>query len=1203
MKRYATPPPKRPASQTTPSTREKTSKRPVMQSLRKPRKIHQGNDDVLPKAKNTQTNITTHTLKTKTNKNHKIQKNKNQKTTNQNNHKNIITPDQTTETNAKHPKGGKEKPKELLTDYFNQEQPQQKDETEIEEPINYQSEEEDYDGWKFEENEKAKIYDEDGRVLSMEEEREYKEELEKEMEKMEKEYAENNKMHLSEEENEKEDKDSDKVEVVGASESSTSDSENSSSESSAAESSSSESDQPPQIRRFTKKYTRQGKEVISLADVEDSSKASSEEKIEYYEEDEKESTSDSNSQYYDYEEEEDQKMEVETVGEYMDASDEDESAYANYRHGDTEESHMEEEENDQEDKDTMEDNTGTEDMDTEEDNTNTSGTAGFRNMRDVEKNNKWDRDWFQDGAPNEEDLIQDSIENDIDNEKRYNDKNNVEDDESSIDTQKAGHNNMWGKDGPPPPHQTRKKPTQVINIQETEEDDVNSVNSDHTTHNLTEEEANIQVPPKCTRYNYSFRIEADEVAAIQELFVEGEKEVSNYAQRAKKALKEVMDEIKNLDSEAYLVSWEVKSTFKVLQLTDELPTATSDITTFFPGYRPQPPKPREGPVTRSIYENYVKLRVHHPNITSVDFTENMAIWAKSCDRKFSKSVIQAPNPRYAGWLVYSSNYTDTNYLSNMMKKKTGYEWGFKVVPCTNADKFIDLTEKRRPFKDRVKALHAVVDLSNLATAAKDICEIFAASPENSYVKNPIINFEDKFLFLEPEAKMPDYQSNLAFKRLVDRQKVHSKNIQGSFYPWINCDIDRKMIKVNQQYVSLRQLILSIPVMQKNKSSEEDGQDEETKFEPLFHGIDYTSDSRDHFFEGNKGPGGAGHIFSYYNSNRGEALRMIQGLGIYLTTKFGHEKTIANCLSLDHWKASADWKWDDNEKQFITKESKILFQNLLYDNNEAMIKECDIELAEKMEKEALEEQKKRKQKEIEEAINLQQKQKDVREKDESYIVAKKALKQSEQLWNKNTEDCNNKMTMLQLKEKEVLKNFHLSEEGGIDIQDLTKEDKREKIMEQITTADEISTTSSLTENSCTSNPKLGKNLMDMLNVSDGKDDVSNKSTTSSLKSFNEEFLGSLLDTAIDEQNMTQDEMTNIARAALEHQLKKVLANSEKLIASTVQGKMKKISSTQVKEKKGQSKSTPQREEHRKKNKKKVSTPQTLTSAEEGTGASG
>jgi hypothetical protein len=47
-----------------------------------------------------------------------------------------------------------------------------------------------------------------------------------------------------------------------------------------------------------------------------------------------------------------------------------------------------------------------------------------------------------------------------------------------------------------------------------------------------------------------------------------------------------------------------------------------------------------------------------------------------------------------------------------------------------------------------------------------------------------------------------------------------------------------------------------------------------------------------------GPGGLGHILTYYNVMEAEALQMIRGMDIFLGKIYGYENVVG-CFSRDH----------------------------------------------------------------------------------------------------------------------------------------------------------------------------------------------------------------------------------------------------------------------------------------------------------------
>jgi hypothetical protein len=105
---------------------------------------------------------------------------------------------------------------------------------------------------------------------------------------------------------------------------------------------------------------------------------------------------------------------------------------------------------------------------------------------------------------------------------------------------------------------------------------------------------------------------------------------------------------------------------------------------------------------------------------------------------------------------------------------------------------------------------------------------------------------------------------------------------------------------------MRQLILSI------KSTREGP----LKGTPLFHAVDFISDSKEVTFQKNKkGPGGPGHIFSYYKTHRSEAVAMVRGLGVYIGKTFGKKATY-RYFNADHWKVNDGWRWSVSQKKYL-----------------------------------------------------------------------------------------------------------------------------------------------------------------------------------------------------------------------------------------------------------------------------------------------
>ena len=68
--------------------------------------------------------------------------------------------------------------------------------------------------------------------------------------------------------------------------------------------------------------------------------------------------------------------------------------------------------------------------------------------------------------------------------------------------------------------------------------------------------------------------------------------------------------------------------------------------------------------------------------------------------------------------------------------------------------------------------------------------------------------------------------------------------------------------------------------------------------------------------GQTGPGGAAHIFTFYESVQEEAIQMIRGMGRYIARLQG--STIATSLfETEHFEATRGWKYEKKLKKFIT----------------------------------------------------------------------------------------------------------------------------------------------------------------------------------------------------------------------------------------------------------------------------------------------
>ncbi len=395
--------------------------------------------------------------------------------------------------------------------------------------------------------------------------------------------------------------------------------------------------------------------------------------------------------------------------------------------------------------------------------------------------------------------------------------------------------------------------------------------------------------------------------------------------------------------------------------------------------------------------------------------------------------------------------------------------------------------------------------------------------------------------------------------------MHQDELEAVFYPWINCNIDKKVFYSSQssEKVSLRQLVLSIPKQQKFEEGEE------PYFEPLFQGFDFTSNSSDKWYDGTRGPGGSGYTISFYKGNAGPAQQMITGMGIHLATVEPKNcKRLATSFSPDHWKASKGWTWNVKEKEFITKETTILLQNLLHDTNRAMVRASDEKLLkEAQDKEAKEKAAKEKKKLEQEHLKSIQKQAEARKKDKTYLAAAKMLENSKQ--QPVTEaPIIDSSDMLRLQVESARKKQYNDDGGSIDFDAFAKGTLKEKIVESIDMPDDNeSTTSSLTAHSLNSMvPLEEEKKYDPNEDTDDESLSSNKSmesATSSLKSLNEQFFDTFVKKAkLDNKNLTAEQVTAMAEQTLMMQVKKALMKGGKLIHEKVKEEFNESSPSEV-----------------------------------------
>jgi hypothetical protein len=305
-----------------------------------------------------------------------------------------------------------------------------------------------------------------------------------------------------------------------------------------------------------------------------------------------------------------------------------------------------------------------------------------------------------------------------------------------------------------------------------------------------------------------------------------------------------------LDKHAKVISWKDAKTYNVLEGgADELPSTAAGLGQFFEGMR----------LKREHGRQYLRFRLHaskNPNRLEAQLTE----WARLSNYSFYRCVIQAEHSVSIGWLLYSSQYTNTHQLATYLQRMTGFEWGFRLRSITKSDEH----EDRKPvqWKDRLKALLVHIPTHKAEVATTKISNLLQAKPPD---EDEITQFYQRFLFIQQEQTMVDVNSRLQYKHILNRQKAHLSSIKSKFILSIDINMDTRL-ETKGGNLSLREMMLG------GIKTRQDGETWEPF--PLFHSIDFCPDSSKIWTGSSMGPGGPGHVITYYNIVEAEALQMI-----------------------------------------------------------------------------------------------------------------------------------------------------------------------------------------------------------------------------------------------------------------------------------------------------------------------------------------
>ena len=232
---------------------------------------------------------------------------------------------------------------------------------------------------------------------------------------------------------------------------------------------------------------------------------------------------------------------------------------------------------------------------------------------------------------------------------------------------------------------------------------MNTVNSANTTRpEITQHELDRIYQLPAVRYSYNIILDPLDMTSLREEY-KGHavpKEQKDPLLRTRKALIEFYTQLKNIDTEAKILTWkEGKKTIMLPDNTEQFPMDAVTIASFFEGFNPR----------RKQVRLYFRIRIYSPKMQDRLYTE-LNYWAQLNGKGIQKCIIQYEESTNIGWLVYSSQYTDIEHLQKYMRgysmninSSHNFEWGFKMIAITKADEFQEKEKtSRTSWKNRKK---------------------------------------------------------------------------------------------------------------------------------------------------------------------------------------------------------------------------------------------------------------------------------------------------------------------------------------------------------------------------------------------------------------------------------------------------------------------------------------------------------------------
>ena len=219
----------------------------------------------------------------------------------------------------------------------------------------------------------------------------------------------------------------------------------------------------------------------------------------------------------------------------------------------------------------------------------------------------------------------------------------------------------------------------------------------------------------------------------------------NYT-RIRNIINTFVTQVRLFDEKAEIISWKSDKDFSFLPQGD-LPENVAEIAKYFKGFRKR---------MRGDRRTYIKVGIHTSN-SFAKLEEDLDGWADLYSYTLKRCLIQSNDAGYVGWICYTSQYTNTKQWREYLTTKTGYEWGFKMVPVTSTDKHIK-------WNQRLKAIGIYVPTQNTEEAKYEISHMLLQDEDKMGTSN---SYQDRFVYVPLEDSIGDEPDTiLAYQAFV-----------------------------------------------------------------------------------------------------------------------------------------------------------------------------------------------------------------------------------------------------------------------------------------------------------------------------------------------------------------------------------------------------------------------------------------------------